>query len=854
MLAEAPTLTDPQERALQVAFGTAVGNPPNRFVVGVAVLSLLAEVATKEPLVCLIDDAQWLDEASAQVIGFVGRRLVAESVLLILAVRGSPSDRSFARLPDLTIEGLSEVDARALLDDSIAGPLNDQVRDRIVAETRGNPLGLLELPRGMTAAELAGGFGIPITATVSDQIEDRYSRRVQALPDATQRLMLLAAADPTGDATLLWRAAHTLGIAHEAAIAADSEQLLEIGTRVRFHHPLVRSATYAAASPEDRTAAHLALAAATDTRTDPERRVWHLAAAATGPDEDVASELERTAEKAQARAGLAAAAAFLQRSVELTVSPERRVDRALVGARAHMSAGAFDAAQALLNQAATRATDDFQRARVEQLRGQIEWSSKPGRDAPAQLLRAAERLETLDISLARETYLDAWIAAWISGALVNPDGDLLLVSTAAQSVPRRAPTQKTADVLLDGLTTFVTDGSAAAEPALRRALNDFVNDSVSADDWLRWGHVGIVLAIVLWDAEGWTTLSARHVELARSSGALDALAMALAGRGLISVWRGEFDAARLLIAEQRAITDVTGGRQSSSGAMLLSAYQGRSAEVASPLPPFLAAARSSGGADELWSNWTKAILDNALGRYSDAFAAATQAVAETHQRIDGWVYAELIEAGVRSGGSAAARDALDKLSATTVDTSDWARGVEARCRALLSDGHDAEEWYTEAIARLGRTSVRTEFARSHLLFGEWLRRKNRRLDARHHLRVAHGTFVEIGAEVFAERARRELVATGEKVRTREPGVHIELTPQEEHIARLAREGRTNPEIGAELFISARTVEWHLGKVFTKLGITSRQELKDSPGMPSSTRHSRDVSSSRTSRPVDPGRN
>jgi DNA-binding CsgD family transcriptional regulator/tetratricopeptide (TPR) repeat protein len=800
----------------------------------------------------VIDDAQWLDEASAQVIGFVGRRLVAESVLLILAVRGTASDRSFARLPDLAIEGLADDDARALLVDSVAGQLDDQVRDRIVAETRGSPLGLLELPRGMTAAELAGGFGIPITATVSDQIEDRYFRRVQALPEATQHLMLLAAADPTGDATLLWRAAHTLGIAHEAAIAAESEQLLEIGTRVRFHHPLVRSATYAAASPEDRTAAHLALAAATDVRTDPERRVWHLAAAATGPDEDLASELERTAGKAQARAGLAAAAAFLQRSVELTADPARRVNRALNGARAHMSAGAFDAAQGLLNEAAARAADDFQRARVEQLRGQLEWSSKPGRDAPVQLLHAAERLKTLDPLLARETYLDAWIAAWASGPLAEPGGDLLVVSTAAQSVlPPPLHLLRPSDLLLDGLTTFITEGSAAAEPTLRRGLDQFVTDSVSADDWLRWGHVGIVLAILLWDAEGWTALSARHVELARASGALDPLAMALAGRGLISTWRGEFDAATSLIAEQRAITDVTGGRQSSSGVLLLAAYQGRSVEAA--LSRSSVGTSSPVGAEELWSNWTRAVLDNALGRYADAFAAATQAVAETHQRVDGWVYSELIEAAVRSGQRAAAQDALQKLSATTVDTSEWARGIEARCRALLSDGHEAEQWYTEAIARLGRTALKTEFARSHLLFGEWLRRENRRLDARHYLRVAHETFVEMGAEVFAERARRELVATGEKVRTREPGVHNELTPQEEHIARLAREGRTNPEIGAELFISARTVEWHLGKVFTKLGITSRQELKDSLGMPSTEGHSYGGSSGRTSRPVDPGR-
>ena len=380
MIGDVTALPEPQERALRVAFGLATGSAPDRFVLGLAVLSLLAEIAAKRPLVCLVDDAQWLDEASAQVLGFVGRRLLAEAVLLLFAVREPTEEILLPGLPTLTLEGLTDADARALLTAAIPGHLDEHVRDRIVAETGGNPLALLELPRVMSAAELAGGFAVPTDTTLAGHIEDHYVRRLRALPEPTRRLMLLAAAEPTGDAALLWRAARTLGLPRDAAAAAASEQLLEIGTRVRFRHPLVRSAAYAAATTEHRSAAHLALAAATDAQIDPERRAWHLAAAATGPDEVVASELERLAVKVQARAGLAAAAAFLQRAAELTADGGLRADRALAAAQAHLHAGAFEAARRLLPEALANAVSDLQRARVEQLNGQVEAAARPGRE------------------------------------------------------------------------------------------------------------------------------------------------------------------------------------------------------------------------------------------------------------------------------------------------------------------------------------------------------------------------------------------------------------------------------------------------------------------------------------------
>lgn len=821
-------LPEPQSQALRVAFGLAVGTTPDRFVVGLAVLSLLAEVAAARPLVCLVDDAQWLDEPSAQVLGFVGRRLLAESVLLLFAVREALDERMFSGLPALTVDGLTDEDARALLTAVVPGHLDERVRDRLVADTRGNPLGLLELAKGMTEAELAGGFAVPARGGLSGDLQNHYVRRVRALPEPAQRLMLLAAADPTGDATLLWRAAPTLGLGRDAAAAAASEQLLEIGSRVRFRHPLVRSAAYAAGAPEDRRDTHLALAAATDAQVDPERRVWHLAAAATGPDEDVAAELEQMAGRAQARAGFAAAAAFLQRSVVLTAEPRRRAERALAAAHANLHAGAFDTALGLLAQAEADAVDDLQRARVEQLRGQIDRTSGSGREAPVRLLRAAAQLEPLDARLARDTYLEALFASLVAGRLAPPGGDLLEVAAAARSAAPPGHPPPPRDLLLDGLATMIIDGRVVAEPALRHVVQAFLGDQVSRDDWLRWGLLGTGAAIALWDFNSWATLSTRHVEHARTAGALAPLSAALNTHRVMAILFGDFETATSLGVEENAVKEATGAQKAAYGGLLLAGYQGRPAEAS----PLIAATASDAiargeGLGVQNANWATAVLHNGLSRYADALPAAEQAAADGYGPfVRAWALPELIEAAARSGDPGLAADGLRRLSAATIEGSDWAKGIEARSRALLSEGHEAEHHYTEAVERLGRTPLQPDLARAYLLYGEWLRREHRRVDARHQLRAAHDLFTEIGADAFAERARRELLATGEKVRKRDVDTHNVLTPQEEHIARLARDGRTNPEIGAALFISARTVEWHLRKVFTKLGITSRKGLHE----------------------------
>jgi DNA-binding CsgD family transcriptional regulator len=832
MLGSLDALPEPQQRALRVAFGLASEPAPDRFVLGLAVLSLLAENAAARPLICLVDDAQWLDDASSRVLGFVGRRLLAEPVGLLLAVREAAGERLFPGLPTLTVDGLTDTDARALLTAAVPGQLDSRVGDRIVAETRGNPLGLLELARGMSEAELAGGFAGPPAASVpghlQGRLQDQYLRRVRVLPGPARQLMLLAAADPTGDATLLWRAAQQLGLGPDAAAAAAAEQLLDIGSRVRFRHPLVRSAAYAAGSPEDRRAAHLTLATATDAGADPERRVWHLAAAATGPDEDVAAALEQAAAKIRARAGLAASAAFLRQSVMLTAEPGRHTERALAAALANLHAGAFDIALGLLARAEAHAVDDLQRARVEQLRGQVEWASVTGGEAPVLLMQAARRLETLDAELARETYLHAWVASHLAGPLAGPGGLLPEVSRAAQAAPRPAGDPRPCDLLLDGLTTMIVQGRAAAEPAIRRALNTFLGDQVSGEEWLQWGIFAQMAAMAVWDFDGWDALSARHVELARALGALAPLSIALNGRGSVVTHCGDFETATSLAAEKDVVNEVTGIRLATTCDLLLAGYRGRPAEAA---PLFAATfedstARGEGLAVQM-ANWSAAVLHNGLGRYAEALAAAEPATEETYSPLSTQlILPEMIEAAVRTGRADLAGEALGRLSAMTVGGSDWAKGLEARSRALVSDGREAEPCYAEAVERLGRTPLRPDLARAHLLYGEWLRRENRRLDARHQLRAAYDLLDAIGAGAFAERARRELLATGEKARKREVDTYSQLTSQEEHIIRLARDGRTNREIAAELFISTRTVEWHFRKVFAKLGITSRRDLHD----------------------------
>ena len=820
-------LPDPQRAALGAAFGLRDGAAPDRFAVGLAVLGLLSDAARERPLVCVVDDAQWLDRASAQALAFVARHLVIESAAVVFAVRQPGAERDLAGLAELVVYGLPDDDAQALLESAITGPLDERVRDRFVAETRGNPLALLELARRLTPEELAGGIGLPCVTARPGRVEEGFRRQLMPLPSATRRLLLVAAAEPAGDPLLVWRAADRLGVQAAAAAPAAAAGLIEFGRHVRFCHPLARSAVYRAASPQERHSVYRALAEATDPGIDPDRRAWHRGRAAIGLDEDVAAELEGSAGRARARGGLAAAAAFYERAAELTPDRARRARRALAAARAKQQAGAPDAALRLLAIAEAGPLDELGHAHADLLRAQLAADPGRGGDAPQLLLKAANRLEPLHVGQAREAYRDAFWAVLTAGRLAVRGG-LREVAEAVRAAPRAPRLREGCDLLLDGLAVLHTEGSTAGTPMLRRALKAF-RDGTATDEGLRWLPLACSISRDVWDDESWYTLSARLIEHARQAGALTVLPAALLMGVPIRLLAGELAVAAAMAEEAEGVGRATASPVGPYGRMVLTAWRGREAEASQVTATATREMMARGEGQWLTAaHWATAVLNNGLGRYDEALAAAEQGSSEYPNELGLAVssMAELIEAAARTGQPERAADAMRQLSeATTTAGSDWALGTLARSRALLSDGESAECLYRDAIDRLGRTRVRVELARAHLVYGEWLRRQNRRVDARDQLRTAYEMLTALGIDGFAERARRELLATGETVRKRTVETAGQLTGQEAQIARLAGEGNTNPEIGAQLFLSPRTVEYHLFKIFRKLGISSRRELR-----------------------------
>ena len=813
----------PQRDALRVAFGVSHGPAPDRFLVALAVLSLLSETAVERPLLCVIDDQHWLDSASAQALGFLARRLTADPVAMVFGTRVLRPELS--GLPELHLAGLADQYARELLDSALTGSLDERVRDQILADSRGNPLALVELLRGLTRAELAGGFGLPGAVSLSGRIEESFVRQLDALPPETGRMVRLAAADPSGDASLLWRAAERLGIPRWAAAPAVEAGLAEFGVRVWFRHPLLRSAAYRSASAQERQAIHLALAEATDPAADPDRQAWHRAQAAAEPDEEVAAELERSAVRAQARGGPAAAAAFLQRSVLLTVDSARRVERILAAAAASLQAGSYGQALDLLATAEAEPLEELQSARVDLLRGHIAFASGMGGDAPPQLLKAAQRLEPLDLDLSRHAYLDAWLAAVFAGRL-TAEATLLEICRAARRLPPPADPPSKSELVLNALTLLVTDGPGTAAPALRMAMDAFTATDVTAEERLRLSTFAEGAAIALWDLDAWRALVERHAATVRSAGALDQLALVLVGLGATTTWAGDLAASAALVAESETVCEATGTHAPPFAALMLACLRGREAEAVSLVKATIIGATAGGqGLTVGYANWVAAILYNSLGRYEQALTAATQSSQDAAMYVSLWALPELIEAAVRSGNAGLAIAPMTRLAESTqAGGTDFGLGIEARSRALLSGGGTAERLYREAVDRLSRTRYRPDLARAHLLYGEWLRHEGRRDDARRQLRTAYDMLAAIGAEAFAGRAERELLAVGERARKPVVQVISSLSAQEMLIARLARDGRTNPEIGAQLFISARTVQWHLRKIFAKLGVGSRREL------------------------------
>jgi DNA-binding CsgD family transcriptional regulator len=824
MLNRLERLPEPQRDALAITFGLSPGSLPDRFLIALAVLSLLSETAEERPLLCVVDDAQWLDQASGQVLGFVARRLLAQSVMILFGTR-EPGEE-LGGLRELSVAGLRKGDARQLLRSALRWPVDKRVGDQIVAETRGNPLAILGLPRGLSPAQLAGGFGLPGAFSLKGRIEQNVALRLDAIPEDAQRLLWLASAEPAGDLGLVLRAAKRLGILRPTLGPAERAGLLEVGASVRFRHPLVRSAVYRAAPPDERRAVHRALAEATDADVDPDRRAWHLAEATVGPDDDVAAELERATGRAQARGGLAAVAAFLEQAAKLTPDTARRGQRALAAAQATLQAGAPDASLALLA-TVEGLHDPLALARVDLLRAQAAFAMRLGSHAPPLLLEAAKRLEPLNVALARDTYLEAIAAAQFAGPLAR-GGGVLEAAEVARAAPPPDGRPRPVDLLLDGLAMWFTEGCEAGAPLVKRALSAFRSEDIPTNDALRW----LALASRIagdgpWDHEAWEALVSRHVRLAREAGALSLLPIALTARIYVHLFAGELAAAASLSEELSSVAEATRSELAPYGPLGVAAWRGREAETRELIEATVEEAVPRGeGLGLTATQWAAAVLYNGLARYEDALAAARQAARPPEAMgFAHWTLVELIEAAARTGEWQSAAESLEMLAQTTRPSgTDWALGIEARSRALLSNGEQAERLYREAIDRLARGRIGAELARAHLLYGEWLRRERRRLDAREQLRIAHELLSSMGAEAFAARAARELLATGERARKRTAETREDLTAQEAQIARLARDGLSNPEIGSRLFISPRTVEYHLHKVFAKLDIGSRQEL------------------------------
>ncbi len=818
MLDRLDELPEPQRMAAGTAFGLSVGASPDRLLIGLAILNLLARASDDSPLLCVIDDAHWLDRGSAQALGFVARRLLADRVALVFATRAPVAD--IARFPELVLEGLIDSDAQRLLSSVLRAPLDDAVRGRIVAECGGNPLALVEWPRRFAPAELAGGFLAPNEMTRTSQIEASFREQVAELPISTRRFLTVAAAEPTGDPVIVWRAAGGLGVSPLDAIPAIDAGLIHVAARVAFRHPLVRRASYGVASLRDRQAAHRALADATDPELDPDRRAWHRALGSAGPDEEIAEELEWSAGRARARGGLAANAALLERSVALTLVPSRRADRMLAAAAAHLLAGSLVRAGDLLAAAEASPLDEMGRAQLGILRAREAIYRGDLRSAAGLHLRAAQHLASLDLNLAFASHLAAMGTAVITG----PGGGATIAdaANAAIACPRsQEPTEL--ESLAIGLATAAVDGPQAAAPVLRRVLSG--DHDKLGDDAFQWLGYLVAAATVLWDFDTYRNLATAQVAVARAAGALSVLPNALTTVARVFVLEGDLDAAASAVREATEILGATGSNFAGFRGASHVGLEGAS-DAAQQIDEQIEAARVGGAGLSLKSAlWARATLGNGTGDYDKALAAASEAI-ELPWMWSQICFHEHIEAAVRCGQRDLASETLDRLiHSTAASGTDWALGIQRRCQALLADDADADDLYRQAIQHLRRSRLRPEIGRAHLLYGEWLRRSSRRVEARAELQAAYDLFVSLGIHGFAERCRHELVLTGATVRKRMVESYADLTPQELEVSRLAVDGLTNAEIGARLFISVRTVEWHLRKVFTKLGISSRRGLK-----------------------------
>jgi DNA-binding CsgD family transcriptional regulator len=820
-----------QRAALESAFGLVTGAPADRFIIGLAALSLLSNAARRQPLLCIVDDAQWLDRESLDALAFVARRLRADRIALLFAVRdtANASGPPFDGLSVVAIEGLHEDAALDLLAAVVDGPIDQDVARKIVAETSGCPLAVVELARGLSAKQLAGGGSLPEPLPIGGRLERHFLAQVRTLPEATQTFLLLAAADASTDATIIWRAADELGIPSSAADAAVSAQLIGIDPRVEFRHPLIRSAILNGAHAAERRGVHRALASVSDADGHADQRAWHLAAATIGTDEAVAVELERGGQRAASRGRYAAEAAFYERAAALTPSPSRRAERLLAAAQAHVTAGAHDAATTMLREAAPLLTGPVSQAQAQRLQAALHSFTLPN-EIPAVLLDAARALEPLDVRLARDTYTEAIEAVLVSGQLTKGTtrAEIAHAALAAPPPPEIEPT--VADIVLEGFSTRFVVGYAAAAPILHRGIAALISTPFSSTGISRGSTLGSNAAAELWDAEGYGAMLAQLEATERERGALDSLRITLGGLGHYDMWSGRFALAEARHSEAAEISRALGAdpRVWELLKVELFAWQGRDAEtravVDALMGPFVRA--SGAGVAVNLAHIALSLLEIAQGRYQEALDAAAPLVDEDLPPHGSQALPEIVEAASRSGHEDRATAAYAELETRArASGTPWALGLLARSRALLADDVDADAHYREAIELIGTTVVKTDLARAHLLYGEWLRRQKQRQVARDQLAIAYDLFNTMGATAFAERARIELTATGATARRRSVETAQDLTGQEHQVARLAADGATNNEIAATLFLSASTVDYHLRKVYRKLGITSRRQLR-----------------------------
>jgi DNA-binding CsgD family transcriptional regulator len=824
-------LPRPQSTALRVALGQQAGSPPDALLVGLGLLTLLSEASAQNPIVCIVDDAQWIDSSSLLCFGIAARRIGADPMAMIFAARDETAAGELTGLPQLPVNGLSSVEARALLSATLPGRVDERVLLTIIAEAHGNPLALLELPRTLSLTELAGGYGLPEAASSGNALAVAFGNRVRDLPPSTRSLLLLAACEPAGRADWLWAAAEQLDLGPAAAEAGAHAGLLSPGDGIRFRHPLIRAAIYREAPLLERRRAHAALAGVI---TEPDHRAWHRARATASPDEDVASDLERSAQRARARGGLAASGAFLANAAALSPNPHRRARRALDAAQAKLEAGTVDAVEPLLTLATSASSDETVRARADLLNARMAFTSSRGRDAPPLLLAAARRLADVDTARSRESYLDALMAAVLVGRLgTDPQSSVAAIAASARIEAPPAPSPPRAiDRLLDGLVIRFCDGYAEGADHLRQAITAFLDEDTRGSADPRWHEFAHRVCLDLFDQVSYNHLVGRQLTALRATGALSVLPAALITEAGLCVTGGSFAQAERLLTEAATIVTATTGHPlpDTSIHCYLAAYRGQEALCRDMLQRKESQAKARGQGFELAvSLYAAAILHCGLGQFEEALTAATEGAGFDDTGIHGYLLVELVEAAVRCGRDDLATTALRELTDRTDRVAnDTAAGVAARSDALVGAGAGTDTRYRDALDHLGRSPARTYLARTHLVYGEWLRGQKRRADARDQLRIAHQMFAEMGAEAFARRARRELRSTGETVHNPAPRAAASLTGQETQIVTLVKDGLTNNEIGERLFLSPRTVEWHLGRIFAKTGVTSRRDLRTMP--------------------------